>query len=371
MRFFFSALTLFSLTVSNAYSLGSKAPDVEKPVPVAGIPDHYFLDAQTEGFNFKAASDLVVTPQCLKSSGIKTLILDAGHDDSSNSIRSDAKIRGGNGRYVILWPEVHEGQLNMVTAYLVYSYLMASPKLSSAQRTELQSMIRFTRLPGESRFGQYESEAGYGPIGGTITSGVSNRGARINSIMDHHRPYDSTRGSYSKSKVEDVSNEALFVSVHANSSDYYDEGDHIWIIPPNSQSRPSEVSRYLASFQEGFSKEMSDFLSVKGGDSSQVASLKRGAQSSANRGSIRISKHSVNLAVLSSSVQTPYKFLTEGFVMNGKVGHLAHLEIGQSNSKKLVFQRGGSVVKRYDVSELYLSYAKSIARSIQTEHGCN
>jgi len=357
----------------SSFAMGSKspikAPSPQPPQNVA-IPDTYFTSVQAQGFSFQPIKGLGLSPTCLKNSGIKLLILDAGHDDSSRSIRSDAKVRGGDGRYVILWPEVHEGQLNFTTAYLTYAYILGNPALSNAQRNELQSMIRFTRLPGESKFGQYESEDGYGSIGGTITQGIENRANRINSMMANHRPYDSSRGSYSRSVKNDLRTETLFVSVHANSSDYYDEGDHTWVIPPKTQSRPTEISRYLASFQEGFSSRLSDLLEVKGGDTSQEASLKRGAQSSTQRGNIRISKHSTNLTVLSTQVSTPYKFLTEGFVMNGKVGHLAYLEMTKDASKKLLFKRGSRNVTSYDVTDVYLHYAQSIVESLQNQFDC-
>jgi hypothetical protein len=344
---------------------------VPVPAPSQGFKGHDFVSPAAVNFSFSTPSRFGVTPSCLRSSGYELVILDAGHDDSDASRRSDAKIRGGNGRYVFQWPEVHEGQLNMVSSYLAYEYLVSNPSLTSAQRNELRTMIRFTRLPGEKTFGQYESAAGYGSTSGTITAGIENRRTRINAMMSAHRPYDSATGKFSKTRTINVNNKTILVSVHANSTDFYDEGDHTWVIPPNSQSQPSVMQDILLSFRAAFSLKLGDLLEVDADDSTQERNLKQGAQSSARESNIRIGKHSDNLAVLSTAVNTPHKILLEGFVMNGKIGHLAYIDIKQSTKrKKLEFYRSSSRVANYDVAEVYMAYAQSIVQGLVEKTNC-
>ncbi|MBP7845701.1 MAG: hypothetical protein KA116_12920 [Proteobacteria bacterium] len=341
------------------------------PTPSKGFLGTSFIEPKAINFSFKAESGLGVTPSCLKKSGFELLVLDPGHDDSSNSRRSDAKVRGGNGKYVFLWPEVHEGNLTMVTSYLAYEYLLGNPSLSERDRSELKTMIRFTRLPGEKTFGQYEKDSGYGPLGGSITSGIDNRKERVNIMMANHRPYDASTGKASSTRSVDYSGKTLMLSVHANSTDYFDEGDLSWMIPPKNPESPSSIKDLVLSLRKGFSLEFGDFLDVQSSDSSEVAKLKQGAEPSVRETSIRTNEHEQNLAMLSSVIKTPNKVLLEGFVMNGKMGHLAQIDIKNSSArKKLEFYRSGKLMATYDVAELYMAYARSIVKGIQEKTDC-
>ena len=75
--------------------------------------------------------------------------------------------------------------------------------------------------------------------------------------------------------------------------------------------------------------------------------------------------------MLSSVIKTPNKVLLEGFVMNGKMGHLAQIDIKNSSArKKLEFYRSGKLMASYDVAELYMAYARSIVKGIQEKTDC-
>lgn len=343
-------------------------------VPVSGgMAANAFLSASNVKFTASAVPGLNVKPSCLRAAGVDLIILDAGHDDSSDSTRSDAKIRGGNGKYVIQWPKVHEGKLNMVSAWLAYDALLKNPSLSAAERDELQTMIRFSRMPGEKTFGTYEKSAGYSAsTSGTIDSGVTNRGGRIRYMMQNHRKYDAARANKWSSTVSDVSSRAVMLSVHANSSEYYDEGDLTWVIPPKSTSQSSKTFALLRGIASGFSDQLGDYYEVDSNDSTTETSLKRGVASTAREDRIKKDEHSVNLAVLSSSLgnTNTRKLLLEGFVMNGKAGHLANIDITGGKGMKLEFRRSGSLVQTYDFAELYLAYGRSIAQGIETAFGC-
>jgi hypothetical protein len=329
---------------------------------------------RTSAFNFQpqGSNDVGgVTPSCLHSAGIDLIVFDPGHDDTEASQRSDAKIRGGNGKYVFQWPDVHEGKLNMIASYLAYEYLVGHPKLTTQQRAELKTMIRLSRYPGEKYFGQYESETGYGPKGGIITDEVDNRKSRINTMMSNHRPYDSATGLASKTKKVNVNRKTLMISVHANSTDYFDEGDLTWIIPPKSPELPSVMNSLLLSFRDAFASKMGDYVELQDNDSDLIKKLKSGAQNSVKTNNVRTNAHSLNLAMLSSTISTPHKILIEGFVMNGKMGHLAYADIKNNpNKKRLEFRKGSNLVASYDVADLYMAYARSIAQGIQEKYDC-
>ncbi|NCN40347.1 hypothetical protein GW916_03770 [bacterium] len=330
-----------------------------------------FAEVETQNFDFEVAASMPkLSPSCLRRSGLELIILDPGHDDSDNSRRSDAKDPGGS-KYYFKWPKVHEGQMAQVTAYFAYEYLVSHPGLSDNQRNELKTMIRFTRHPGESKFGQYESERGYGVQGGTITSGVTNRRDRINHMITNHRPYESSTGTWSRSRTWDLKDKTIFLSIHGNSTTYFEEGDHTWLIPAKNDSGLSGVQALIRGLKKGWETMFGDFLETDSGDSAEVVRLKNGSQSSVREESIRSAEHSTDLAVLSSNVKTDHKLLLEGFVMNGKIGKLAHLDMSQgASSKKLVFKRNNTIVKSYDVAGVYLAYARSIAAGLVSRLNC-
>lgn len=351
---------------------GGVTPAPSVPV-TSGMAANAFVAATNVKFTASPVSGLNVKPACLKAAGVDLIILDPGHDDSSDSTRSDAKIRGGNGKYVIQWPKVHEGKLNMVSAWLAYDALMKNPNLSAAERDELQTMIRFSRMPGEKTFGTYEKSAGYAAsTSGTIDAGVTNRAARIRYMMQNHRKYDASKASKWSASVSDVSSRTVMLSVHANSSEYYDEGDLTWVIPPKSTSQSSKTFALLRGIASGFADQLGDYFEVDADDSSTESALKRGVASTAREERIKKDEHSVNLAVLSSSLgnSSTRKLLLEGFVMNGKAGHLANIDLTGGKAMKLEFRRSGTLVQSYDVADLYLAYGRSIAQGIETAFGC-
>jgi hypothetical protein len=228
-------------------------------------------------------------------------------------------------------------------------------------------MIRFTRHPGEKYFGDWEQSAGYSTRGGLITDGVENRAARINSMAANHRLYDSSTGTYNKNQKVNVTSKSIMLSVHANSTDYFNEGDNIWIIPPKSGADSSLIS----SLKAGFSTSWLNFFKILSTDDATNKSLKNGAASSAELSKIKTATHSVNLAVLGSSVSIRRKALLEGWVMNGKVGNLSNRDMKELPPRsKIEFYRSGSLVKSYDVTEVYKTYAKSIVRGLNKYLAC-
>ena len=342
--------------------------------PIRGFAPHPYLSVRGENFSLPAMNSISVAPSCLKRNGLELIALDPGHDDSNASRRSDAKVRGGNGRYVFLWPEVHEGRLNQVVSWLVYDLLMKDPRLNAAQRDELQTMIRFSRHPGETQFGQYEKSASYSSSSqGSITSGVTNRRNRVNFMMLNHREYDSNRSNNLSTRTQDVRSKTLFLSVHANSSEFYNSGDHIWIIPPRGQRSGSENQQTQLSVIDGMARHFGGYFRNTNGEPREIASMKRDLQRTANKDNIRRGQHSQNLAMLRSGLGTSQtvKLLLEGFVMNGKAGNIAHREITRnSNAMKLHFSRANKHVRSYDVSNVYITYARSIAQGISDQFGC-
>ena len=109
------------------------------------------------------------------------------------------------------------------------------------------------------------------------------------------------------------------------------------------------------------------------GEPREIASMKRDLQRTANKDNIRRGQHSQNLAMLRSGLGTSQtvKLLLEGFVMNGKAGNIAHREITRnSNAMKLHFSRANKHVRSYDVSNVYITYARSIAQGISDQFGC-
>ncbi len=333
----------------------------------AEFAGHYFFTPQAVNFDIQSESDLYISPSCMRRKGIELVVLDPGHDDSSASKRSDAKDPGGS-RYYFKWNEVHEGQSNMMSAYLALEYALINPRLSIPERRELRTMIRLSRHPGERYFGDWEQYAGYGTRGGSITAGIENRASRVNAMAANHRPFDSILQNYSKTQKVNVTSKAIMLSVHANSTDYFGSGDHIWLIPPKSGADTS----LMTALKNGFNITWTNFFKPLATDTSADKTLKSGAASSANLSAIRTNTHSVNLAMLGSSVAISRKALLEGWVMNGRVGNLAYNDIKvNAPREQLQFYRQGSLIKSYDVSEAYKTYAKSIVRGLNKYFGCN
>lgn len=332
---------------------------------------HPFFEVQTENLEVPASVLPPLEPGCLKRSGWELVILDAGHDDSDVSMRSDSRVRGGDGSLVFLWPEIHEGQLNWLTAYLVYDIIVSHPALSVSQKNELKTMLRFTRHPGEIFYGEFEALEGYGERGGEITAGIENRLERANQMIRFHRPFDPQTESYSKLQVQDVTHQALLLSIHANSTDYYDEDDLSWIIPPFRANRGPNMEGILNSFQEAFSVSLGEYLKDLPEDTPQRSCLKRVSRASVLRENISLIEHWRDLTMLKPEIRTFDKLLLEGFAMNGMIGHLAMLDIRERAQKmRIVTSRKGQHLARYNFSYLYYAYAEAIVRSLLLRTGC-
>lgn len=375
------------LSSYQSYAMGS--PRAEDPVavtpvtpaPVTPTPPagkrsfdvHGLVTVQTN-YDLGTMSLPTLKPACLKSSGFDLIALDPGHDDTSASRRSDAKVRGGNGKYVFLWPKVHEGQLNMVTSLLVAHYMLSNPALSAAEKRELTQMIRLSRYPGERRFGDYELEEGYiSSSVGSIDDTVTNRRNRVNQMIRSHRKYSSSNAKGWASAVSNVQERAMFVSVHANSTDYFDEGDFGWVIPPNTTSIGTLTSAFQTALAQGFGSQMLAALTPKSSDDRDIFNLKNAIYKNYETSKVRKTKHSTNLAMLSTSLGTAktLKVLSEGFVMNGKAGHIAHLELNASSPRAMRVFRGSTQVQEYGVSSVYDGYAKSLVLGIANQVKCN
>jgi hypothetical protein len=380
------ALTAFLgasyLALPQAQAMGSKPPggdpvdpvDPEEPISDRGFYEGPYVRATSANFDLSEIADVEIRPSCLRAAGIDLLVFDPGHDDTSSSRRSDAKVRGGDGKYVFLWPSVHEGNLNMATAWMAYELMLKSSKLSAVERDELATMIRFTRYPGESDFGQYEKALSYSSATqGKIDWTITNRKSRVNYMIQNHRPYDrSGRNNFSPVKKNVVSRSAL-ISVHADSSSYFGDDTHTWPIVGKGVNL-SQVSKSLRSFLiPGLSEGFTDYFSGERDDSNEERSLKRASLPFAAEDEILTRDHSDNLAMLSKDIggNGMPKVLIEGFVMNSKAGNLAHLELTGSNAPKLSFQRDGRTVATYGAASLYQAYARSIVRGIAAAYGCD
>ncbi len=333
---------------------------------------HSFVEASAVGFTSSPPANAHLSPSCLRAKGIELIALDPGHDDSDASRRSDAKVSGEGSSTRFLWPEIHEGNLNQVVAWLAYDMILKDPKLSDGERAELQSMIRFSRHPGERTFGEYELADGYSTSSqGTIDDTVTNRKARVNFMMKNHRPLKSD-GTWASAK--DVTSRTAFISVHANSSDYFGDGDVTWVIPPRGLTAGSPSRLFQSALVSGLADEFGEYYDPPSSDSNEVRSLKKALQPTVRPDEIIVAEHPVNLAMVSSELGNAQtrKLLLEGFVMNGKAGKLAHLELTRPESQlmKLKFRRKGKAVATSLVSSVYVAYAKSVVQGLSRWADC-
>lgn len=380
--FLLGASSLF-FAPQKSFAMGAPAPKNPSVTPVptpTPTPNRRSFDVNglvtvKSNYDLSAMSLPKLTPSCLKANGFDLIALDPGHDDTLASQRSDAKVRGGNGKFVFLWPKVHEGNLNMVTSLLVEYYLTSNPALSESQKREMAQMVRLSRYPGERRFGEYELEDGYiNSSVGLIDDTVINRRDRVNQMLRLHRPYSSSSAKgWSSDVVQNVQERSMFLSIHANSSDYFDEGDFGWMIPPNTTAIPSLTLAFQNALAAGFGSQMFGFLKPSSSDDNNIYNLKNAVYNNYTTSQIQKNKHNLNLAMLSASLGTAktLKVLSEGFVMNGKVGHIAQVELSSSNSKMFSVYRDGVAVKDYGVSSVYDAYAKSIVAGMANLLTCN
>lgn len=349
-------------------------PPVVVPPPAVGkrLFDVAGLVQIKTNFDLQTLTLPKLTPACLRKNGFEMIALDPGHDDSSSSRRSDAKVRGGNGKYVFIWPKVHEGQITMTTSLLMYHYLVSNPALSASEQREISRMVRLSRYPGERKFGEYEVEEGYSSSSvGSIDFTVTNRRNRVNQMIRSHRAPASTNTGWS-SALSNVQEKSIFISVHANSTDYFDEGDFGWMIPPNTTSASTLTANFLNALASGFGSQMFASLQPRSADENDIFNLKKSISTNYQTDKIRKGKHSDNLAMLSTSLGTAktLKILSEGFVMNGKVGHIAHLEMSASSPKTLEAYRNGNEVFDYAYSTMYDAYARSLVAGMSNLLKC-
>ncbi len=380
MKFFFSrysvAAFIFVLPSSQAFAFGGgqPTPALTEATTRTGMATNLFVEASGDSFSATPPDGLAITPSCLRKGGVELLILDPGHDDSAMSMRSDAKVRGGGSSTKFIWPKIHEGNLTQVTAWLVYDLMMKDERLSARERQELQTMVRFTRHPGEKTYGQYEKELGYSSsTQGTIDSGVTNRASRIRFMMENHRAYDPNNAKFWAGSSRDVTSKSVMISIHANSSDYFNEGDVSWVIPPKSTSGSSATGKFQLGMVKGLSQGFGEYYGDTAGDPRAVSDLKSDLASTVRTDSIQTKQHSVNLAVLSPTLgsSSTRKLLIEGFVMNGKAGNLANRQLTQpSGVPKLSFKHAGKAANSYGVTDVYVAYARGIVRGINTALDC-
>ncbi|HVJ64889.1 MAG TPA: hypothetical protein VM901_06510 [Bdellovibrionota bacterium] len=382
--FSWSISILILISANQAFATGSPRPDngttnpsePSTPTPTPTKKREFNLAKLVDiksNFDLTTLSLPKLTPSCLRKNNFELIAIDPGHDDSSASRRSDAMVRGGNGKFVFLWPKVHEGQLNMVTALLMYHYIVSNPALSSAEKSEIAKMVRLSRYPGEKRFGEYEIEAGYTASSvGSIDDTVTNRRNRVNQMIRSHRAPTSTSSGWAGSTTN-VQEKTIFLSVHANSTSYFDEGDYGWMIPPNTTSISTLTGTFQSALASGFGTEMFSALKPLSSDDSEVSRLKNAVFSVYQTPSIRKGKHSDNLAMLSTSLGTAktLKVLSEGFVMNGKVGHIANIELNAASPKWLQAYRDGEEVFEYGYSTVYDAYAKSLVSGLSNLLKCD
>jgi hypothetical protein len=241
--------------------------------------------------------------------------------------------------------------------------MLKDSSLSAAEREELRSMIRFSRLPGEREFGEYEKEEGYAErVNGPITSDTTNRLEHVNYMMSHHRRVPHA--------LEDVTGRTLIQMVHANSSGFYDRADYLWIMRPQAMS--DKAWSYFRSLARGFESEMASYFRLLPGDNDVVRGLKDAVRPTyaASRTMMNHYAGSRMLGPLLGNGQT-VRALAEGFFMDGRAGNLVYRELSSPNhSKYLRFERDGRQVARYIISDLYVNYARSIVRGISNEYGC-
>jgi hypothetical protein len=376
-----SFLVVSLILPTKVFALGAPRTEVDPPPasPAPPPPQQSKRSIDVGGLvDVKANFDLgtlnapKITPSCLRKNNFELIALDPGHDDSPSSRRSDAKVRGGNGKYVFIWPKVHEGQLNMVTSLMMYHYIVSNPALSASEQKEISRMVRLSRYPGERRFGEYELQEGYVSSSvGSIDHTVTNRRNRVNQMIRSHRAPASTNTGWS-SQTSNVQEKSIFISIHANSTEYFDEGDFAWMIPPNSTAITTLTSNFLNALASGFGTQMFSYLQPKSSDDRDIYNLKNSIYRNYETSKVRKGKHSTNLAMLSTSLGTSktLKILSEGFVMNGKVGHIAHLELNDSSPKSLVAYRDGSEVFEYGYSSVYDAYARSLVAGVSNLLKC-
>ncbi len=366
---------LFAAKSLGVFAMGALAP---LEWGTRDLSNDYFLRAQSQNIDIRSPSGINFRPQCLKNAGVDLIILDAGHDDSPDSQRSEALPYQGASAPQELRPKVHEGHLNMVTAWMVYDMILKDSHLSDLERRELQTMLRLTRHPGEKSFGEFEKDFGYSnSIEGPINPGVDYRKEHTNYMMAHHRAFDPHSENFLSDLTEDVTSRSVMVSIHGNATDgYYNDIDLAWVITP--QNIPNTDPSYLLgqTVAQGLSLAMPGFFQIYPGDNFVISQLKSAVFGTYDLGKIYVQAHQKDLRMLSTGLGNPHtnKILVEGFMMTGKAGDLVQRELTNDSipQKGLSFYRGGShLVASYDVSDLYYRYAQSIVIGLSRSYGCH
>jgi|GEM_PF-1380614 len=323
---------------------------------------HPILEAFTENFVVEPPSGNPLKPECLRRRGIDLIVLDAGHDDSELSRRSEAK-RCRTCPDEFLRPLIHEGHANQAVAWMAFDLMLKDPSLNDAERTELRGMVRFTRLPGELNYGEYEKALGYTDrLNGPITSNTVNRVEHVNHMMAYHRRVAD--------RTEDVTSRTLMQSIHANSSGYYNAADYLWVMRP--QNITDNAWSYLRSLAAGFASEMPPYFMGEKGDSEEVRRLKDAVRPTYVAERTRLDHYDGTrmLGPLVGNAQT-IRALSEGFFMDGKAGELVYRELSDpAQAKSLRFNREGREIASYAVSDLYVLYARSLVKGISNQFGC-
>lgn len=324
---------------------------------------HPLFQAYTENFVPEPPTGISLKPACLRQHGLDLVVLDPGHDDSELSRRSEAKACR-NCQDEFLRPLIHEGQANQAVAWMAFDLMLKDPTLTPEERAELRTMLRFTRLPGEQNFGDYEKTLGYiDHANGPINSSTVGRVEHVNDMMAHHRRVPD--------RFEDVTSRTLVQSVHANSSGFYDAADYLWIM------RPVDVSTagwsYLRNLANGFAAEMPEYFRDDSKDDRTTRRLKAAVRPTYAADRVVLDHYDGTrmLGPLVGNAQT-IRALSEGFFMDGKAGALVYRELADpTRAKFLRFERDGHEIARYAISDLYVRYARSLVKGIANQFGCH
>lgn len=320
------------------------------------------LRSIAENFEVSSVSGVSLKPQCLRNHGLDLIVIDAGHDDSILSRRSEAK-RCPDCPTEVLRPLIHEGQLNAAVSNMIFDMMMKDASLTSQERAELRSMVRLSRHPGEVLFGEYEVAMGrLAQTNGPIRPNTENRLEHINIMMNQHLDASGVR--------RDVTSRTLIQMIHANNASFYDRADYLWILRPLQMS--PIAWEYFQSLARGFQQEMQPYFSWRKSDPQLIRELKDAVRPHYHEDRTKMD-HSDVTRMLRPGLgnEQTIRALSEGFFMDGKAGNLVHREISNpSHNKYLSFYRENQVVARYIISDLYVQYARSVVRGIGERFGC-
>lgn|GEM_PF-2115356 len=270
--------------------------------------------------------------------GKKNLVLDPGHDDSTASCRNHPQ--GG----------VHEGQLNMVTAWLTRQVLLECAKWDPSSGTGLDpARIHLSRYPGETEYGEYEDRR---------TGAVWHK---ANSSLKERLKHALRSGG----EGDEAMDNSVLVSIHANAG-----GGDYPLVFWGDRGTSSGTAPRSAALAESILGGLNKYFPQPKSTLSQSMSASTGGQNGKlPQYPMVLNKNSGTGTARTESV------LVEGFFMDGDMAARVREEFrsGRAQTLRFYVEKAGAnrvVAKEYKVSESYVKYAQSVAAGLAKQYSC-